>query len=352
MTATTVPEAPATPAPVRSKAARRRRVWHRQAWVVAIGAGAALLLGHLFPQDLQPHGVLHDVVAWPAFLLRTFAFHIGLLAALELVVALGLRAWRLSLVLACLIIPTVGSEALKSWPRTAPPAAGPTLRVMTLNAHRTSRTYGETANAVRAAAPDLLLLQEYSDLWRNGLEPLIVPALPQVYAFTPGDCRGVGLYARAPLTDVDGALAMAEKAGPQARAVLNLGGRPLAVYNVHMMPLTSLRGFGRHRGQFAELLQILRAEKLPIVLCGDFNFTDASYCADQLRQLGLRDVHDLNGNGRRATWRHKNPLFGWLPGLRLDHIYLSSELTSPSSYLGAPTGSDHRPVVAEIGFAR
>jgi len=348
----TVPvvDAQEIPPPVHSRPVCWRRHALRQAWLYAVGAVAALLLAHLFPQDSQPHGDLHDICAWPAFLFRTFTFHIGLVAALELLVAIRLRARWLALTLALIVLPTVGGELLKSWPRTAPPAAGPTLRVMTLNVLRTSRTYGAAAQAVRAVAPDLLLLQEYSADWRAALEPQLLPLLPAAYAFTPGDCRGIGLYARAPLTDVDGALPLPIVAGPQARAVLDLGGRPVAVYNVHMLPPTSLHAFGRQRRQFAKLLELLRAEQLPIVLCGDFNFTDASYCADALRRLGLRDVHDLGGYGRRATWHHKNPWLGWIPGLRLDHLYLSPALTSPRSDLAAPTGSDHRPVVAEIGF--
>ena len=42
----------------------------------------------------------------------------------------------------------------------------------------------------------------------------------------------------------------------------------------------------------------------------------------------------------------------WFPGIRLDHIFLSKELTSTQSRTGTGAGSDHRPVIAETGFAR
>jgi endonuclease/exonuclease/phosphatase (EEP) superfamily protein YafD len=97
---------------------------------------------------------------------------------------------------------------------------------------------------------------------------------------------------------------------------------------------------------FADLLG---KEEHPIVLAGDFNCTNRSPYASALRNIDLRDVHTQAGFGRGATW----PVSGFfrrLPGLRLDHIFLSDALTCTESRTGTGTGSDHRPVVARIAF--
>jgi endonuclease/exonuclease/phosphatase (EEP) superfamily protein YafD len=40
----------------------------------------------------------------------------------------------------------------------------------------------------------------------------------------------------------------------------------------------------------------------------------------------------------------------WLPGIRIDHVYLSPELTATAARVGSFVGSDHRPVIAEVGL--
>lgn len=39
------------------------------------------------------------------------------------------------------------------------------------------------------------------------------------------------------------------------------------------------------------------------------------------------------------------------PGFRIDHAYLSPALTASHAWVGDTPGSDHRHVVARIGFA-
>ena len=122
-----------------------------------------------------------------------------------------------------------------------------------------------------------------------------------------------------------------------------------ALYCVHLMPPRSRAQTIEQRREFADLRDRLKHEELPIVLCGDFNFTNASAFADELTRLGLIDAHRISGRGRGTTWPRLGPL-RWLPGIRLDHIFISKELTSTHSRTGTGQGSDHRPVVAEIGF--
>jgi len=133
------------------------------------------------------------------------------------------------------------------------------------------------------------------------------------------------------------------------RAVIELAGRRVAVYNIHLLPPWGLEYTTENRLQFADLLDKLAGERLPVILAGDFNFTETSPNAASLRGIGLRDAHDLGGWGRGTTWP-VNSFFRWIPSLRLDHIYLSDELTCSRCRTGVGTGSDHRPVVAEIGF--
>lgn len=68
-----------------------------------------------------------------------------------------------------------------------------------------------------------------------------------------------------------------------------------------------------------------------------------------IQRMNFRDTHDLAGWGGCATWP-VNSFLRWVPGLRLDHLYLSQKLTCSESRTGTGQGSDRRPVVAEVGW--
>lgn len=87
-----------------------------------------------------------------------------------------------------------------------------------------------------------------------------------------------------------------------------------------------------------------------LILGGDFSFTQNSPQAAALRRIGLEDAQDLGNWGRGTTWP-VNSFLRWIPGLRLDHIYLGSSLTCVDCRTGVGKGSDHRPVIARIGLA-
>ncbi len=112
-----------------------------------------------------------------------------------------------------------------------------------------------------------------------------------------------------------------------------------------------VRTWGFVPGYFrADLRDRLADEPLPVILSGDFNFTDRSPNADLLHHLGLVDSHALAGFGRGSTWP-VHSFFRYVPGIRLDHIYLSRSLNCSQSRTGTGLGSDHRPIVARISAA-
>ena len=131
--------------------------------------------------------------------------------------------------------------------------------------------------------------------------------------------------------------------------MLDFAGRQIALYNIHLLPPKEIDWTIEQRREFADLYDQLEREELPVILCGDFNFTLATAFAAQLRGRGLRDAHELAGRGRGSTWPVIS-FFRYCPGIRLDHIYLSEQLTATRSTTGTGQGSDHRPVIAEIGF--
>ncbi len=205
---------------------------------------------------------------------------------------------------------------------------------------------------IRQARADLILFQEYTDHWYQALIAAFGADYPYVQYVCRDDSFGAAIYSHRPFVgEVDMELPLDGGLEPQIRAVIGLDGQEAAFYNIHLLPPRSLEYIMSARRQFADLLDILDRETLPVVLVGDFNATQHSTYARALERKGLVSAHELGGYGRGTTWP-VHSFFRWLPGLRLDHVFLGEPLTCTYCTTGVGRGSDHRPVIAKIGFEK
>ncbi len=196
-------------------------------------------------------------------------------------------------------------------PHLAPAAA--TLRVLAYNVFYSNRDAAAMVASVRAVDPDVLAVEE---------------CYPP-----PTAGAAVGYWNR-------------------KRVVLVVGGRRVALHTVHLMPPMSLHAIGIGRREVAALLEDVASETLPVIVAGDFNFAETTPNCAALEGAGLTRCRALaGGSGRPATW----PADGWrrfAPGVRIDHVFVSQELTCTASGTGAAGGSDHRPVWADVGISQ
>ncbi len=331
---------------------QRKRALRREAWVLAIASYVALVFAYLWPQDLRNTSQTYVAVSLAAFMVRVFVFHLGLLLAVVAVVSLRTRQWRLLVVTIPLVLWTLGPAAWSYRPRTPSSVSGEAVVVASVNLLMVNKDTGPLIEEIRASDADIVLLQEYTEHWHAALRA----ALAEIYPYECHVCRddsfGAAVYANRPfLNDPELDVPLGVSALPQIRAVVQLSQRPVVIYNVHLLPVSSLEYTTETRMQFADLLDRLKGESLPVILGGDFNFTETTPQATQLRKLGLAEAFDLGGRGRGATWPVTSFL-RYLPGVRLDHIYLGGGLTCSDCRTGTGRGSDHRPVIARIGFSR
>ena len=335
--------------------AQRKRMLRVEAWAAVFGSYALLVLAYFWPQNYRNEAPAHVMIAWLAFLVRVLQFHLGLLLLLIATGAALGRGRRLFLAAAPLVLFTLGPELwtyLRTPPaRTATGTAGGAarLRVMSVNLLMINRDTEGIIAEVKAARPDVLLLQEYADHWHEAVSAALSPEYPHRSFETRDDSFGMAIYSRTPFVagGADNRVPLGREALPQARAVVNFGGREVAVYNVHLLPPRRLDYTVENRVQFADLTKMLSAEELPYVVAGDWNFTEHTPQHRDLRRLGARDAHDFAGRGRGATWP-VNSFFRYLPGLRLDHVFVGPGLTAVRCETGTGRGSDHRPVIVDV----
>ena len=136
----------------------------------------------------------------------------------------------------------------------------------------------------------------------------------------------------------------------QIRAVIRVGGKPVALYVLHPLSPRTQRRILWNRLSTADLAEQVRREPLPVILAGDFNFTAETSNAAALTGLGFSDAFDLAGRGRGSTWPVRPRWTAWLPGVRIDHVYLSPALTCARYATGGYVGSDHLPIVADVAL--
>lgn len=329
---------------------RRKRSLYVQTWVLVVGSYGLLAFAVLFPHDFRQTGTLYLAGAWLSFMVRTFLFHHGLLLALVAGVAAWRRCWRLAAVAAPLVLATLGPTLWQWRPKAAPSTRGETLTVMSVNLLNRNQTPGPILAEITAADPDVLLLQEYTPHWHRAVQAAVGSTYPHQSWVIRDDSYGLAVYSRRPFVEpVSQTVALGDATEPQIRAVIELAGQNVTLYNLHLTLPLGLDYLAHGRREVADLLDLLMDRTGPVLIAGDFNFTEHSPQAAALARAGMTDAQSRYGVGRGATWP-VNSFLRWLPGLRLDHIYLSEPLVCTAIRTGQGYGSDHRPVVATIAM--
>jgi len=231
------------------------------------------------------------------------------------------------------------------WPRlrgSGVPAGG-TIRVVSWNI---GTGFGGWAEAVAPLKPDIVLVQESA-------APSVLPEGFHWYgAFDPGT------LSRFPATVLP-----SERVGawtdPQL-LLMEISGRKLLVANVRLMHPsvvmalvdrkldTVVKSYRSRIAQYEKLSALLkstaeRSDAQAILLGGDFNIPAQMPSLDPLRRY-LQDAWLTAGTGWGATVPEDLPL------VRIDHLWLSSQIEPIAVRVVRLPGSDHRAVVADIKF--
>lgn len=123
-----------------------------------------------------------------------------------------------------------------------------------------------------------------------------------------------------------------------AEAVVDDGGQPIYLFNVHLSWLDA----GVREQEAIEILDVIRRREGPVVLCGDMNGPPEAP-EIQLLSAALTDAFAVAGEGEGTTY----PVPA--PDRRIDYVFVSPGLQVISCRVLAAEGSDHYPVLCEIG---
>lgn len=286
---------------------------------------------------------------YPGVPLLALTPYVAALAVVPLAAALLLRqraAVVAALAVAAVLVAGVAPRAL---PARGAPADGPELRVLTANLYYGDADPRALVELVRRERVDVLSVQELTPAAGDALERAGLSALlPHQHLAAESGASGSGLYARFPLEPLPQVPPGSAFAMPRA-AVDVPGAAALEVVAVHPPPPIGPEGVRTWQRDLAGLPSAGTPAALRI-LAGDFNATLDHRELRQLLARGYRDAAAASGAGWAATWPGTGTRLP--PPVTIDHVLVDRRATPIRVTVHDLPGSDHRPVLAEVGLAR
>ena len=337
--------------------------------------GAALLiLATALPAILAIAGY------WVPFLdlfnhLQLLLFFGTLVAAIASMLLMMRRWWKTLAVLGFLASAwTLVPEWLSSLAPRQAVSDVTTVKVMTHNIFGLNYDMERVDAAIREEDPDIVALQEFFPE-QAGLGDLLKDRYPYSVRCQGGKRANLGLYSKFPFTQEMAAGECPEDAqGTQRTAHIIVGftlsnGTTFSLMTTHMdwpFPIE------RQRAEFAAAAEAVAGIEGPLVVVGDFNSTPWTYTMKSFEaETGLRrETRNLitypklftvpPGLKRRMPFLpiEEKTCFGECyadllrtqPFLPLDQVFQRGLIVS-ELHLGAPTGSDHLPVIFTMSVA-
>jgi len=210
-------------------------------------------------------------------------------------------------------------------------------------------------DAVVPLDPDILLIQESNDAWRDAFVAGLGTKLPE-HRFTPPPdmpAGGMGVMSRWPITSVE------ELPPPQGglffawRVVIDAPGGAIQVLALHLRPPMSdggswVVGYFSTRGD-REREAAVHAEaldhSLPTIVCGDFNEESDGGAVKLFVRRGFGDAL-AQFAPRTRTWH-------WDVGpttlkFQLDHLLYDSRFSAVAAGVAEAGRSDHFPIWVDL----
>lgn len=228
----------------------------------------------------------------------------------------------------------------------APPSAQPgrLSRAMLINVNTERGDLGRVGEVVLAYNPDIVVLEEVSLRWLDGLRDLM-RQYPYSKTAPRDDNFGIAFYSKLPV--LRGEIVFVDDPDvPSVVAEVDTPGGIVTIIGTHPLPPGGAEYSRSRNRHLARLPDLVRKAKSPVVLLGDLNVSPWSpYFSRLLRESGLRD--SSQGRGVQPTWPAFNPLL-LIP---IDHCLHSPEIRIARKEIGPAVGSDHYPLIVDFAVA-
>jgi endonuclease/exonuclease/phosphatase (EEP) superfamily protein YafD len=214
------------------------------------------------------------------------------------------------------------------------------LRIFFANVRQLNSRHDELLQEIKEANPDVVVLVEFTGNWR-----VVFPRSPVMAAYRYGNSLNplheIGIFSKLPVT--------ASTQDWIAGRCIDTAEIPVGSQTLRLVGLHAPRPMNIHdndyEGYWRRVLPLLAGERHPVIVVGDFNATQYSRVYEQIKAGGLRSAHEDRGRGYATSWPNGQE---WLPPIRIDQAFLSSDVACSSISEGKGVGSDHKPFILDV----
>jgi endonuclease/exonuclease/phosphatase (EEP) superfamily protein YafD len=231
------------------------------------------------------------------------------------------------------------------------------IRILSMNLGHSNVSYEKAKLLIRKAQPNVLVLQELSNRWENGLGETLAQfsystklsenttygagsMLPNF--LIPKEKLFIGFYSHLPFERI-----MTDRPNDfpisYIRGSFKLNENFFTLFGVHLTsPVGKYRTDLRNK-QLTLLAEEIQKNNQPTVIIGDFNITPWSpYFEEFIQKARLRDTR--KGIGVYPTWLAQFPPLA----IPIDHGLTSNGIKVSSFSLGTSFDSDHLPIILDF----
>lgn len=224
--------------------------------------------------------------------------------------------------------------------RTCDP--GERMSLLVLNVLQSNRDYGAALNLVASRSPDLVLLLETDESWREAMAPMR-DRYPERVEQPQDNTYGLLFYSRFPLRDATVRHLLQEDVPSLRTAIVLPDGEHVTFHGLHPRPPHPGHSSAPRDAELVMVAREVAETRGPTIVAGDLNDVAWSRTNALFQNIsGLLDPRQ--GRGLFSTFHARYPFARW----PLDHVFYSEHfLLSGMERLG-DVGSDHFPIWVEL----
>ncbi|MCO6357150.1 endonuclease/exonuclease/phosphatase family protein [Roseivirga pacifica] len=216
------------------------------------------------------------------------------------------------------------------------------VKLSSINLLSSNSAFSEVTAFVASTNPDILVLQEYNGKWHTVLSS-ISSNYPYQLAIPQENNFGIAIFSKLSFSELK-MVTMGSAQLPSIVGEFNLNGTKTTLIATHPLPPIGAEYANLRNNQLAAIAAFVQSNNHETILVGDLNTSSFSpHFKSLLKTTGL--VDSRKGHGLQPTWpANITPL-----RVTLDHCLVSSRLLVKSRKIGERIGSDHLPIVVELG---
>lgn len=218
------------------------------------------------------------------------------------------------------------------------------LKICSANVLSSNGEFEKFSSMIHMENPDVIILQEVNTLWSIMSEQYL-----NKYSYKEviprDDNFGIAIYSKQRLLNIEN-LYLGSADVPSIKCDIKSKNQTITILATHPTPPIGSEYTEYRNSQLIEIAKLTKGRSNLVVL-GDLNTTSYSTHFKSLLNNGnLKDSR--KGFGIQSSW----PTWFSPASITLDHCLVSNDIVVKSRKIGQDIGSDHLPVIVEIGIKK